>query len=155
MGATHVAGHVPRRSPGERAARTSMLLLAGVPGGVVFLAVWEGIVKTSATLGEEERVRGWASVARELPATLLLLSVVAAGLVFAVRAGRLGAVDAGLRAIRWHAGALFLVLLVLMSGAAEDVMTTRSATVKWLLVPVEIGLTAVVGLVARRAARPS
>lgn len=138
---------------GERLARRSLWMLALVPVGIFLSIVWSNIVKTSPTLDEATRVRGWESVVRDLPATLFLLAVIAIGMTIAVRAGREGATAAAKRAIRWHGIALFLILVILLGAGADNVMTTRSATVKWLLFPLEIGIPVLAVVVAGHAAR--
>jgi hypothetical protein len=129
-----------------------MWMLVGIPIGLAFAIVWSNVVKTSPTLAAEERVRGWETVLRDLPASLFLIAVVVVGLLFAVRAGRTGSADAALRAIWFHGVALFFVLGILLGGSADNVMTTRSATVKWMLFPIEVGVAACAVLLARRAA---
>lgn len=137
---------------GRRAARYSLLLLLGLPVGIAVLSIWATYVDTSPTVTDADRVRGWESVLRELPATILFVAFFAAGLAFAVRAVHHGAVRAGLRAMWWHGGALFIGLLIVLGGSAENVMTTRSATVKWVLFPVEIAVALGAVALARRAA---
>ena len=124
----------------NRSARISFVMLAGVPLGIVFLVVWATYVKTSPTLSESDRVRGWGTVVRELPATPFLLAVPFVGLVLAVRAGQLGSKTSALRAIWLHSVALFFILLIVLGGSAENIMTTRPATVKWVLFPTEIAV---------------
>ena len=125
---------------GDRLARLSLWMLAGVPLGIVFLVVWATYVKTSPTLSDTERIRGWGTVVRELPATLFLFMVPFAGLVLAVRAGQLGSKTSALRAIWLHSVALFFISLIIFGGSAENIMTTRPATVKWVLFPAEIAI---------------
>lgn len=128
-----------------------MLALAGVPVGILFLTFWAVWVDTSPTLDADERIRGWETVWRELPATVFLLAVCATGFALAVRAGRRGAIDAAFRAIWYHGAALFFVLLVVANGSADNIMTTRSATVKWMLLPAELLLAGLAVLAARAA----
>ena len=142
-------------SSGRRLIRWSLLTLVGVPIGIVISAVWSTIVKTSPTVADDERIRGWGSVVRDLPATALLFAVVATGLTLAVRAGRAGSQVDALRAILWHGAALFFILLVVVNGATENIMTTRPATVKWLLLPAQVAITAGVVVFCRRRARPA
>ena len=130
-----------------------MTTLVGIPIGIAFAVVWATIVKTSPTVADEERIRGWETVVRELPSTAVLAMVIVTGFVLAVRGGRAGEVNGSLRAITWHGAALFLVLLIVMNGSAENIMTTRPATVKWLLLPAQVGVTAAVVLYCRRRAR--
>ena len=128
-----------------------MIFLATIPVGLIFLTVWAVIVDTSATLSEEERIRGWGTVVRELPATIFLMSLPLVGLVLAVLAGHRGSVDKALRSVTFHGVALFFVQLVIMNGSAETIMTTRSATVKWMLLPFQVGVTLLAVLTARRS----
>ena len=155
MSTRHVVSRIERVSKGDRLLRASRLSLIGVPVALVVLVVWENVVSTSAMLDDGERVRGWESVLRELPASLLLVAPTVVGLVLAVRAARYGVVGGAMRAIVWHGLALAVVLVILGSGAAEDVMRTRPSTVKWLLVPVELAIAAGAAYAARRAARSS
>lgn len=141
-------------SRGRRLIRYSLLTLIGVPIGIVIVVVWSTIVKTSPTVADDERIRGWSSVVRDLPATAIVLAVVATGLVLAVRAGRAGSEVDAQRAILWHGAALFFILLVVVNGAAENIMTTRPATVKWLLLPAQVAIAAGVVALCRRRARP-
>lgn len=131
---------VPRpRGPGDRFGNWALLMLIGIPIALIVLIIWQNVVKTSPMLNDPERIRGWSVVLRELPATLLLLVPVVTGLTLGVRAARLGATS-GVAAIWLHSVALLFVLLIVLGGSAESVMTTRSATVKWLLFPVEVGV---------------
>ena len=122
--------------------RLSLFMLVGVPVGIVFSVVWATLVKTSPTVADEERIRGWGTVIRELPATLFFAAVHVAGFGLAIRAGREGEVDGAKHAIVWHGIALFIVLLIVVNGSIENIMTTRPATVKWLLFPGQIAITA-------------
>lgn len=141
-------------SSGQRLIRWSLLMLIGVPVGIVLIAVWSTIVKTSPTVADDERIRGWGTVIRDLPATAFVLAVIAIGFVLAVRAGRAGSDVEARRAILWHGAALFFVLLVVINGATENIMTTRPATVKWLLLPAQVAIAAGVVMLCRRRARP-
>ena len=138
------------RSPGERSVIHSLWTLAGVPIGIVAFTLWAVVVDTSPTLSDEERIRGWGTVVRELPASLVLVAVVGVGFALAVRGGRKGAVASARRAIWLHGAALMFVLLVIVGGSTENVMTTRPSTVKWLLLPVQIGVVVLAVSFARR-----
>jgi hypothetical protein len=127
-----------------------MWLLAAVPLGLFLLIIWAPVVSTSPTLDDEDRIRGWGTVIRELPATAFLLAVPVTGLLLAVRGGRRGAPEQARTAIWLHGAALFFALLVVMNGSAENIMTTRPSTVKWLLFPLQASLTAFAVVVARR-----
>ena len=145
-----VATTFPSNSQADRLAKWSLITLAGVPVGIVFLTLWAVQVDTSPTLGDEERIRGWETVVRELPATLFLIGVVCVGMVLAVRAGRHGAVGAAVRAIWLQGVALYFVLAIVTGGSAENVMETRSSTVKWFLFPAQVAITALVVYAARK-----
>lgn len=138
----------------SRVGAVSVWLLAGVPVGLVWLVVWAVRVDTSPTLSDIDRIRGWGTVVRELPATVPLISVPLAGLALAVVAGRAGAVVRARLAIWLHGAALFFVLLVVMNGSAENIMTTRPSTVKWLLLPVQAAIVGGAVWGARRAVEP-
>ena len=140
------------RTTAQKYALASLWTLALVPVGIVFAAAWAIYVDTSPTLSDEERVRGWGTVVRELPSSLFLLAVVVTGFALAVRAGRLGERRRAATAIGLHGAALFFILLVVMNGSAENIMTTRPATVKWLLLPVQVAVTGVAVWTARRSA---
>jgi len=92
------------------------------------------------------------TVVRELPATLFLIGVVLVGITLAVRAGRYGATSAAQKAIWLHGVALYIVLAIVKGGSAENIMETRSSTVKWLLFPAQVAITALVVYTARRMA---
>lgn len=139
-------------SAGRRAARLSLLMLLGLPVGIALVSVWATYVDTSPTVADADRVRGWSSVVRELPATVIFFGLLGTGLVFAVRAVHRGAVRAGLRAMWWHGAALFVASLIVLGGSAENVMTTRPATVKWILLPIEVGIALGSVAWARRSA---
>ncbi len=137
-------------SHADRLAKWSLIALAGVPIGIVFLTFWAVRVDTSPTLSDEERIRGWETVVLELPATLFLIGVVLVGMALAVRAGRHGAIGAAQRAIWLHGVALYMVLAIVTGGSTENIMETRSSTVKWLLFPAQVAVTALVVFVARK-----
>jgi cytochrome bd-type quinol oxidase subunit 2 len=138
---------------GRQFTRLSWAMLVTIPMGLVLLAMWQVVVDTSPTLNDEDRIRGWVSVWRELPATAFLIAGPVVGSVLAVMAGRRGDTASALRAIWMHGAALFFVLLVILNGSAETIMTTRASTVKWLLLPAQLGITGAVIAGARRAVR--
>ena len=135
----------------QKFVHLSLAMLITVPVGLVFIAVWGVVVDTSPTLSDEDRIRGWVTVWRELPATLFLLLGTVFGSVLAVMAARRGAKDAALRAIWMHGVALFFALLVVLNGSAENIMTTRPSTVKWLLLPAQLGIAGFSVVMARRS----
>lgn len=130
-------------------------MLLGVPVGLVWLTVWAVRADTSPTLADEDRIRGWETVVRELPGTVPLLAVPLLGLALAVRAGRRGELERAIRAIWFHGAALFFVLLVVLNGSAENIMTTRPSTVKWLLLPIQVAVAGGAVWGARRAMGPT
>ena len=115
-------------------------LLVGLPIGLAWLIIWSGMVETSPTTDDNLRVGGWESVLRELPATVPFVAVGLIGILIGTLAARSGAMTTGLRAIRLHSIALVVVLLIVLGGSADNIMTTRSASVKWLLFPIEVGI---------------
>lgn len=52
-----------------------------------------------------------------------------------------------------HGAALFFVLLVVLNGSAENIMTTRPSTVKWMLLPLQAGVAVAAVRLSLRAAR--
>lgn len=136
---------------GRQFVRLSLAMLLTIPVGLVLVAVWGVVVDTSPTLSDEDRIRGWVTVWRELPATAFLIAGPVLGLVLAVMAGRRGATDAALRAIWMHGVALFFALLVVLNGSTENIMTTRPSTVKWLLLPAQLGIAGFSVVMARRS----
>lgn len=76
--------------------------------------------------------------------------VVFVGFVVAVRAGQFGAVRPAMRAIWVHAVTLFVILLIVFGGSTENIMTTRPATVKWLLFPLEVLISVGAAALSRR-----
>ena len=117
---------------------------------------WERDVRRASrsdglpTMSAMETTRG----RRLVRYSLLTLIGVPVGFVLAVRAGRAGSDVEARRAILWHGAALFFILLVVINGATENIMTTRPATVKWLLLPAQVAIAAGVVMLCRRRARP-
>lgn len=147
---TRYGAPVARDSNGVVAARVSMWMLLGVPAGIAWSATWAVWVDTSPTVADADRIRGWGTVVRELPGTLPLIAVPFAGMALAVLAGRAGSLERARQAIWFHGAALFLVLLVVMNGSTENIMTTRPSTVKWLLLPLQVAITGSAVWVSRR-----
>ena len=151
MKLTSEATSIDSSHAGSGTVRLSVWMLVGVPAGIVFLTLWATFVKTSPTLGDEDRIRGWGTVVRELPATLFLIAIPLIGFALAVSGGRRGSENSSLRAIWLHGAALLFVLLVVLGGSTENIMTTRPSTIKWLLLPLEVGPAALGIFVSRRA----
>ena len=121
-------------------SRVATWLLVGLPIGLIWLIIWSGLVKTSPTTDDTVRVRGWESVLRELPATVPFVAVGFLGMLVGTVVARSGEVSSGMRAVKRHAIALVVVLGFVFGGSADNIMTTRSASVKWLLFPIEVGI---------------
>jgi hypothetical protein len=133
----------PSRRPGDRSGNLALLLLLGVPIALVVLVLWQFVMQTSAEFSDVERTRGLSAVLHELPATLLLLVPVVAGLVLGVRSARLGS-RRGVVAIWLYSLVLSFVGLMAFSGESVT-------TVEWILFAA--GAIAVL-LLSLRAARP-
>ena len=133
----------PSRRPGDRSGRLALLLLLGVPVALVVLVLWQFVMQTSAEFNETERITGVSAVLRELPAMLLLLVPVVAGLVLGVRSARLGS-RRGVVAIWLYAWVLFLVGLMVFSSE-------RFIAAVWVLFA---AVAIAVLLLCLRAARP-
>ena len=135
---------------GSRAVRWSWGMLALVPVSLVAFIFWQIRADTSPTLTDTERIRGWESVLRELPATVPAMLVILLGFSFAVIGGRSGDPAGAIRAVGAHGVALFFMLLVIMNGSAENIMTTRATNAKWYLLPAELLITVSAVFVSRR-----
>ena len=153
------AAGVPRSagqaaSCGDRDARASLLtVFVGVPLALVAASIWALAVNIASMGGpESDLVQGWAGVLRSIPAAILLLAVPITGFAFAVRALRQAAPNGNLAVWVCTIG-LLLVLVVIVGGTMDAMMTTRDATVKWMLFPVEVVVVAVAQLIARHFAR--
>lgn len=116
---------------------------------VVVSGIWTLIVGTSSMGGDEEdMVRGWTGVARNLPGYALIVVVGGIAVLFGMRARHKGVVGGG-RALVAACIALFLGLASITRDAAEVVMTTRAATVSWVLAGVDLVVVGVVYVLAR------
>ncbi len=133
----------------DRDVRLAMLFFAGTFVALVLNGIWSLFVGTASFGGDEEDlVQGWDGVIRNLPAYLLLVGVASLSVWFAVRAGIHGAPRAKAALITTS-----LVLLFALSSvtrdSAEVVMTTRAATVAWLMFAVDVFLVGLVFLLAQ------
>ena len=137
--------------PRNRMSAIATWLLVGVPVGLAWFIIWPGIVKTSPTTADADRIRGWESVVRELPATVPFIGIVVFGMFLGAKAARTGAVRRGMLAVRLHAVAMVGILLIVLGGSADNIMTTRSASVKWFLFPIDVGLPLLCYLAAKRS----
>ena len=110
-------------------------------------------MKTSSTLDEAERVRGWTAVLRDHPMATVAWSVPVGAMVLAVRACRRGSTSLGRTAI-WLGGVvLFVVSVSLIGGEVESALTGSHPELKWMLLPVSIAISATGTFLALRAAQ--
>ena len=139
---------------GHHDAHLALTLLLGVPLAAVVLLTWQFVMQTSGAYNPNERVTGWSAALRDLPATVLLFVPIVVGLMYGVRAARLGS-RRGVVAIWLQAGALFLVTWLVLSDTAEVLGTGSGAGLGWvwsLLAAAVLAAAVLVG--CRRAARP-
>ena len=147
----------PQLQRADREARTAMLLLfPGLLIALVGLAAWQLAMNTASMGGDESTmVRGWDGFVRNLPSYLLLIGVAVTSFVFATRSMRHGrGTEGGPRRgpgilIASSLGLLFALSFV-TRDSAEVVMTTRSATVSWMLFLVDLALVTLTVLVSSR-----
>lgn len=143
------------RPPAQRTGTAALLWLIGIPVAAVLLILWQFVVQTSAEFNAAERVTGWNAVLRDLPASLLLLVPVSAGLVLGVRSARYGS-RRGRVAIWLHGAGLFVVLWIAVSNLLGEVRPDDSVTLEKALVPAEVlAAAAVLGLSLLVARRPA
>lgn len=141
--------HVPGNRA-EHAVRLSWIFFGSTFVALILNGVWSLIVGTASPAGDEEDlVQGWEGVLRNIPAYLLLISVAALSVWFATQGGKRGSQRA-----RSALVASSLVLLFAMSSVTRDatevVMTTRAATITWLMFSCDAVLVALVFFVARQ-----
>jgi hypothetical protein len=116
----------------------------------VLNGVWTVFVGTASFGGDEdELIQGWDGVLRNLPAYALFVGVASLSVWFAAQAGIHNSSRAKLALI-----ATSLVLLFALSSVTRDcaevVMTTRAATVAWLMFGIDAVLVGLVYVLARR-----
>ena len=99
----------------------------------------------AATWGgdEEDLTRGWKGFWLSLPAYALLVGIAATGFSFALRADRAGAANRRSALVVGTLG-LLASLQAWTRDSAEIVMTTRAATVSWLLFGIDLVVVAIV-----------
>jgi hypothetical protein len=140
-----------RFNPDSRAdmdLRFAWMFLGGTFVALVLNGIWSLYMGTSSFGGDEdELVRGWEGVLRNLPAYLLLVGVAATGVWFATQAGIHGA-SSSRRALVATSLVLLFALNSVTRDAAEVVMTTRAATVAWLLFALDAALVGSIFLIA-------
>lgn len=134
----------------DREIRLSWLFFAGTFVALILNGMWSLAVGTSSFGGDEEDlVRGWEGVFRNLPAYLLLVVIASLSVWFATQAGVHGSQRAKPALI-----ASSLVLLFALNSvtrdSAEVVMTTRAATMAWTLFGIDALLVSLIFVTARR-----
>ncbi len=136
-------------SQSDRDVRLAMLFFAGTFVAFILNGIWTLFVGTASFGGDEEDlIQGWDGVIRNLPGYLLLVGVASLSVWFSVRAGIHGAPRAKAALITTS----FVLLFALSSvtrDSAEVVMTTRAATVAWLMFAVDAFLVGLVFLFAQ------
>lgn len=139
---------------GERGGRIAILLV--VPGLVVALiasTVWQLSTGVASMGGDEaDLTRGWEGFWLSAPAYSLTIGITAASFVLALRARRAGAKNSRSALIAGTLGLLF-ALGSATRDSAEIVMTTRAATVSWMLFGIDLILVAAALLIGLRWAR--
>jgi len=122
----------------------------GTFAATLLSGIWSLLVGTASMGGDEsELVRGWSGVIRNLPGYLLVVAVASLGVWFAARSLRHGA-RGGRSALIATSLALLFALSSATRDSAEVVMTTRAATVTWILFAVDVLIVGGVYLLARR-----
>lgn len=120
---------------------------------LVVSGIWSMLVGTSSPGADEaDLVQGWEGVLRNLPGYAVLIGVAAAGVWFAVKAGIHGS-ERSRPALIATCLVLLLALTSVTRDSAEVVMTTRAATVTWVLFAVDAVVVGFVYLMARQRIR--
>ena len=137
----------------DHEVRFAWMFFAGTIVAVVLSGIWSLIVGTASPgADEKDLVQGWEGVMRNLPGYLLPVLVGSLGVWFATKAGVHGSRRARLALI-----ATSFVLLFAMSSvtrdSAEVVMTTRAATVAWIMFFVDSIIVGAIFLVAQQRIR--
>ncbi|MFM8973935.1 MAG: hypothetical protein ACKOOG_15160, partial [Actinomycetota bacterium] len=156
VGRESASGVPPRElSPADRRARRAMLLtIIGIPVVMVVAGLGQIALGVASPGGDEsELVRGWTGVLRSLPGYALGVGVAGAAVVLASRGRRTGAATGGTALVVSCVGLLF-VLGSCTRDIAEVVMTTRSATVSWLLFLADAGFVVTLSFPFRARAVP-
>lgn len=157
-----VAGEDPLQARGAtspvQADRERVLAwwcFGGTFAAMLLSGVWSLLVGTSSMGGDEsELIGGWSGVIRNLPGYLLFVAVASLGVWFAARSLRHGA-RGGRSALIATSLALLFALSSATRDSAEVVMTTRAATVSWMLFAVDVLIVGGVYVLARRWASPA
>lgn len=137
----------------EKEIRLAWQFFAGTFVALILNGVWSLFVGTASFGGDEDDlVQGWEGVLRNLPAYLLLVTVASLSVWFATQGGVHGSRRAK-SALLASALILLLALSSVTRDAAEVIMTTRAATVAWLMFGVDVLVVGLVFFVARQRIR--
>lgn len=140
-------------SEGERARHASyLLLLVGVPGAALGWQLWSHVVVGPGPRVHDVRYDGWAAVMAMLPASLLVAGVAVAAMTMAAKACVVG-VGGAQTAFRASTAGLLVVLAVLGTTSADDVLGGASSATEWLVRGAAVIVTGVVALAVRWWAR--
>lgn len=117
---------------------------------LLLMGIWTIVVGTASMGGDEsDLVQGWSGVLRNSPAYAALLITASVGVWYAVRANAHGS-PLGRSAFIATSLALLFAMSSVTRDSAEVVMTTRAATVTWILFGIDAAIVAVVVLLSRR-----
>jgi uncharacterized membrane protein len=127
--------------------------LVGIPGLIVAMivgAIWQlSVGVASMGADESELIQGWEGVLRSLPSYLLFVGTAVTAFVLAMRSRRHGARNATVATVISTIGLLFALNSV-TRDSAEVVMTTRAATVSWMLFGVDVVIVGLALLLGTR-----
>ena len=141
--------HTPR----DRNTTLAWWFAGGTLVAIVASGLWTLVVGTSSPgADEKDLVRGWSGVLRNLPGYALVVIVGGLSVFFATRARR-HRPEGSPAILLASCIALFIGLISITRDAAEVVMTTRAATVVWMLGGVDLIVAAAVFAVARIRSR--
>jgi hypothetical protein len=137
----------------DREIRRAWQFFVGTFVALVLNGIWSMIVGTASPGADEsDLVQGWEGVLRNLPAYLLLVAIASLSVWFATQGGVHGS-----RRAKFVLIASSLVLLLALSSVTRDcaevVMTTRTATVAWVMFGVDAIVVGLVFIAARRRIR--
>ena len=141
--------------PGQRNRNTTLAwwFAGGTLAAIVLSGLW-GLVVGTASPGADEKdlVRGWSGVLRNLPGYALVVVVAGLSVWFATRALRHDPTQPQ-AVLLVSCIALLLGLISITRDSAEVVMTTRAATVTWILAAADLVVVVGVFLLARARSR--
>lgn len=137
----------------EREIRLAWQFFAGTIVAFVLNGMWSLLVGTASPGADEsDLVQGWEGALRNLPAYLLLVVVASLSVWFAIQ----GTMHGSERA-QFALPASFLMLLFALSSVTRDtaevVMTTRAATMAWVMFGVDALIVVFLFLAAKQRIR--